>query len=60
MFHERTKHISVQNHFVRDVVARVDITMSKVNTHDIPMDMMNKPLLVVKFEHCLNSVDVDQ
>lgn len=56
MFHERTKHIDVRYHFVRDVVARGDIVVSKISTHDNPADMMTKALPVAKFEHCLNLV----
>lgn len=34
MFHERTKHIDVRYHFVRDVIARGDIVVSKISTHE--------------------------
>ncbi|KAG8498690.1 hypothetical protein CXB51_005073 [Gossypium anomalum] len=30
MFHERTKHIDVRYHFVRDIIARGDIVVSKI------------------------------
>ncbi|KAG8477717.1 hypothetical protein CXB51_027597 [Gossypium anomalum] len=30
MFHERTKHIDVRYHFVRDIIARCDIVVSKL------------------------------
>ena len=53
MFHERIKHIDVCYLFVREI-ARGDIVVSKVNTHDNPVDMMIKTLQVTKFEHCLN------
>ena len=58
MFHERTKHIDVRYHFVRDVIARGDIVVSKVSTHDNPADMMTKPLPIAKFEHCLDLVGI--
>ena len=32
MFHERTKHINVSYHFVRKIIARCDIVISKVGT----------------------------
>ena len=56
MFHERTKHIDVRYHFVRDVIARGDVVVSKVSTHNNPADMMTKSLPITKFEHCLNLV----
>ena len=58
MFHERTKHIDVRYHFVRDVIARGDIAVSKISTHDNPADMMTKTLPSAKFEHCLDLVGV--
>ena len=54
MFHERTKHIDVRYHFVREVIARGDIVVSKVNTHDNLNDMMSKTFPVTKFDNCLN------
>ncbi|KAG8488139.1 hypothetical protein CXB51_018349 [Gossypium anomalum] len=54
MFHERTKHIDVRYHFVRDIIARGDIVVSKISTHENPADMMTKSHPITKFEHCLN------
>ncbi|KAG8493558.1 hypothetical protein CXB51_011740 [Gossypium anomalum] len=56
MFHERTKHIDVRYHFVRDIIARGDIVVSKISTHENPADMMTKSLRITKFEHCLDLV----
>ncbi|KAG8473150.1 hypothetical protein CXB51_035082 [Gossypium anomalum] len=58
MFHERTKHIDVRYHFVRDIITRGDIVVSKISTHKNPADMMTKSLPITKFEHCLNLVGV--
>ncbi|KAG8473153.1 hypothetical protein CXB51_035098 [Gossypium anomalum] len=58
MFHERTKHIDVQYHFFRDIIARGDIVVSKISTHENPADMMTKSLPTTKFEHCSNLVGV--
>ncbi|KAG8481048.1 hypothetical protein CXB51_025755 [Gossypium anomalum] len=54
MFHERTKHINVRYPFVHDIIARGDIIVSKISTHENPADMMTKSLPITKFEHCLN------
>jgi hypothetical protein len=58
MFHERTKHIDVRYHFVREIIARGDIVVSKISTHDNPADMMTKSLPITKFEHCLDLVGI--
>ncbi|KAG8502779.1 hypothetical protein CXB51_000565 [Gossypium anomalum] len=58
MFHERTKHIDVRYHFVRDIIARGDIVVSKISTHENPADMMTKSLPITKFKHCLDLVGV--
>ncbi len=58
MFHERTKHIDVRYHFVRDIIARGDIVVSKISTHENPADMMTKSLPITKFEYCLDLVGV--
>ena len=42
MFHERTKHIDVRYHFVREIIAHGDIIVNKVGTQDNPIDMMTK------------------
>ncbi|PON46548.1 hypothetical protein PanWU01x14_250800 [Parasponia andersonii] len=54
MFHERTKHIDVRYHFVRDIIARGNIIVSKVSTHDNSADIMTKTLSGDKFKHCLD------
>ncbi|KAG8475483.1 hypothetical protein CXB51_032327 [Gossypium anomalum] len=58
MFHEKTKHIDVRYHFVRDIIARGDIVVSKISTHENHADMITKSLPITKFEHCLNLVGV--
>ena len=56
MFHETTKHINVRYHFVREIIARGDIVVSKVETQDNPVDMMTKSLPIDKCVHCSNLV----
>ena len=58
MLYERTKHIDMRYHFIRGVVAKGDVKVCKISTHDNPTDMMTKPVLVAKFELCSNSVGV--
>lgn len=56
MFHDRTKHIDVRYHFVREVIARGDFKVSKIHTNDNPVDVFTKCLPVAKFSLCLNLV----
>ena len=58
MFHDRTNHNDVRYHFMRDVIARGDIVLSKVSTHDNVVEMMTKSLPIAKFEHCLDLVGI--
>jgi hypothetical protein len=48
MFHERTKHIDIKYHFVRDVIDDGKLKVYKINTHDNPVDMMTYPVPVAK------------
>ncbi|XP_031279307.1 secreted RxLR effector protein 161-like [Pistacia vera] len=54
VYHDRTKHVDVRFHFVRDLVAQVLIILKKVPTEDNPTDMGTKIVTVTKFKHCLN------
>ena len=58
MYHERTKHIDVRYHYIRDVVAEGDLKVCKISTHDNPADMMTKPVSTNKFELCSDLVDI--
>ena len=60
MFHERTKHIDVQYYFIRYIIGRGEVTVRKINTHDNPVDMLTKSLLISKFEYCVNLVGICQ
>jgi len=55
-YHDKTKHINIKNHFIRDVVVVGEIMVEKIHTSENPVDMLTKPLPVTKFEHCLDLV----
>jgi hypothetical protein len=46
MYHERTKHIDVRYHFLREVVTQGGITAKKIGTTKNPADMLTKPVPV--------------
>ena len=56
MFHDRTKHIDIRYHFVRDVISGGDIVIKKINTADNPADILTKALPATKFHHCQDLV----
>ena len=49
MFHERTKHIDVRLHFVRDIISKDIVKVEKISTLVNPADMLTKPIQVGKF-----------
>jgi hypothetical protein len=58
MFHERTKHIDVKYHYVREVIAEGRLKVPKISTHYNPADMMTNPILVAKVEPCSSLVGI--
>lgn len=60
MYHERTKHIDVRMHFIRDVVALGTVMVKKIPTADNPADMMTKLVATSKFRQCLNLIRVQR
>ena len=42
--HSRTKHINIQHHFLRDHVAKNDISLEGARTEDQLEDIFTKPL----------------
>ena len=56
MYHERTKHIDVKFHFIRDTIAEDKVSIQKIDTRDNPANMFTKPLLVAKFKHCMDLI----
>ena len=58
MFHERSKHIDVRRHFIRDEIQNGRIKVVKVPIEDNASDMLTKPLPISKFRHCLDLVEV--
>ena len=58
MYHERTKHIDVRYHFLREIVTEGLIQILKIATTENPADMMTKPVAVYKFKLCLDLIGV--
>ena len=59
IFHERTKHIDVRLHFIKDILADGKVKVEKVSIKDNAADTITKSLPTSKFQHCLRLLDVD-
>ena len=55
MYHKRTQHIDVRNHFIQEIKV---IKVKKIGTANNPADMMTKLVPSLKFEHCLDLLGV--
>jgi len=60
VYHERTKHIDVKYHFIRDLVNNGEVQVLKIDTEDNPADIFTKVLRVSKFQDALELLRVSQ
>ncbi|KAK0603791.1 hypothetical protein LWI29_008696 [Acer saccharum] len=58
VFHERTKHIEVKYHFIRDQISDGVVEVDKISTEDNPADMGTKVVPYSKLKHCLNLLKI--
>jgi len=58
MFHERTKHIDIRYHFVRDVISKSNVLVKKISTEANSADMLTKPLPIAKFKFCSKTISI--
>lgn len=58
VYHERSKHIDVHLHFIREEIEKGNVKVFKVSTEDNPADMLTKPLPKKKFELCVELVNL--
>ena len=59
VYHERTKHIDVKLHFIRDEVAKWLVAVIKIHTDINHADMLTKVLPTTKFKFCVDLIGVD-
>ncbi|KAK9067203.1 hypothetical protein SSX86_014529 [Deinandra increscens subsp. villosa] len=57
-YHDKTKHVLVKWHFVRDIVNSKEVVVEKVHTDLNPADMLTKVLPGRKFEFCVSTVGI--
>jgi hypothetical protein len=51
VFHDKSKHIEIRYHDIRDMVQREAIKLQYVGTNAQVANVLTKPLSRVKFEH---------
>jgi hypothetical protein len=56
--HSRTKHIDIRHHFLRDHVAKNDISLEGVRSEDQLADIFTKPLDEATFCRLRNELNV--
>ena len=59
VFHDRTKHIEVRFHFIRDIVDRGVVSLEKIASDLNPADMGTKCLPVEKLKNCQKRLHFD-
>ncbi|KAH9752456.1 hypothetical protein KPL71_014688 [Citrus sinensis] len=58
IYHERTKHIDVRLHFIRDEVSKGAVSVTKIHTDVNPADALTKVVPTTKFKFCVNLMGI--
>jgi hypothetical protein len=53
-FSQRTKHIDLRHHFIRQLVEDAKIKVKLISTQNMIADALTKPLCVAKFQSCIS------
>ena len=58
VYHEKSKHIDVFLHFIREEIENGEVKVFKVHTSKNPADILTKPLPNEKFHLCMSLVNL--
>jgi hypothetical protein len=56
VFHNRTKHVDIRHHFIREAVGRGDIKVEYLPTDQMPADVLTKGLSSSKQNKCIHAL----
>ena len=56
MFHDRSKHIEMKYHFIRDLVQRGTLKLQYIRADEQIADIMTKPMTATKFVYFLDKL----
>ena len=51
VFHDKSKHIKIKYHYIRDMVQKGVVKLQYIATDEHIADVLTKPLAKVKFEY---------
>ncbi|XP_073271570.1 secreted RxLR effector protein 161-like [Primulina huaijiensis] len=60
VFHEKTKHVDVRLHFVRDIITRQLVSVRKIDTKVNPADVLTKIIPVSKLKDALGLLKIQE
>jgi hypothetical protein len=58
VFHDRSKHIEIRYHYIRDMVQKGAVRLQYVATDEQVADVLTKPLSRMKFEYFRDKLGV--
>ena len=58
VFHDKSKHIEIRYHYIRDMVQRGVVKLQYVGTHEQVANVLIKPLSRVNFEYFRDKIGV--
>ena len=56
--HKRTKHIDVRLHFIREIIEKHDVILTKVSGEENAADMFTKAVPFAKLKYCMKILQV--
>ena len=60
VFHDKSKHIEIRYHFIRDMVQKGVVKLQYISTNDQTADVLTNSLPRVKFEYFRRRLGVEE